>query len=85
MANIPNFFEVYSFVRDRAKSISQDFGIINTPSNKYQIKALEELTRYMICTLHDGFTTQKFEMKQHIDVINANLTALKNSYDTVRL
>jgi hypothetical protein len=33
MPNIPNFFEVYSFVRDRAKSISQDFGIINTPSD----------------------------------------------------
>jgi hypothetical protein len=33
----PSFNDVQSFFRDRAKSISQDFVIIDEPENKYMI------------------------------------------------
>ena len=39
----------------------------------------------MICVLHDVLSVQNFEMKQHVDIINSNLTALIKSYDTIRL
>ena len=34
----PPLNDLYSFVRDRVKSISQDFVIINEPENLYSIK-----------------------------------------------
>lgn len=33
----------------------------------------------MITVLHDAFT-MKFEIKQHIDIINNNITALMKGY-----
>jgi SAC3/GANP family len=36
----PNFNDVYSFVRDRFKSITQDFGIIDRIDNQLQIMVI---------------------------------------------
>lgn len=38
----------------------------------------------MISVIHDSFS-QQFEMKQHADIINANLTALMEGYKLNKL
>lgn len=79
----PSFTDIYSFFRDRAKSLSQDFVLIGEPENEYQIACLEQLTRFFISTIHDIYTKGE-EMAPHIKIINQNLTILLSSYAAVK-
>ena len=44
--NRPTFIEIYSLIRDRSKSISQDIGIINQPENKFHIMVTKHESYY---------------------------------------
>ena len=49
------FGEVYSFMRDRFRSIMQDLIIINESVNVHHIRSIEEISRFLIISYHDGF------------------------------
>lgn len=54
--------DIYSFMKDRTRQISQDMSIINNPPDKYSIGCLEQIVRYLIISQHDGMSHNAFDI-----------------------
>ncbi|CDW85642.1 sac3 ganp family protein [Stylonychia lemnae] len=81
----PSFGDIYSFIRDRGRCVALDFIIIDQNTNQYYIKSLEELSRFLLMSYHDGFTSEVFDTYQNTQILTKNLGSLKNCYEQVEL
>jgi len=52
--------DVYSFLKDRTREISKQLGLCmrDRAPGKYAVRTLEQMIRYMIIAMHDGYGDQ---------------------------
>eukprot|EP00347_Sterkiella_histriomuscorum_P019184 403342615 len=81
----PTFSDVYSFVRDRGRCVANDFIILDDESNIYNLKSLEELSRFLIISYHDGYTDQNFGVYQNTQILTKILGSIKNCYKQLKV
>ena len=56
------FMNIYSFLKDRTRQISQDMSIANLPPNNHSIECLESIVRYLVISQHDGISEKDFDV-----------------------
>ncbi|CAN8077247.1 unnamed protein product [Agarophyton chilense] len=79
------FYEVHNFVRDRTRSIRQDFTLQGL-QDECCIKIHEESVRFHIMSEHRLFGTnpEKFSSKQNLEQLDKCLISLREMYDLRR-
>lgn len=55
------FIDIYSFLRDRMRQITQELTVLNEKSNFYSIQTTEQICRFLILSYQDCFQTQGFD------------------------
>lgn len=53
---------IYSFMKDRTRQLTQDINIANLPPSLETIECLEMITRFLIVSIHAGFSEPDFDM-----------------------
>ena len=57
-----SFSDVYSFMKDRTRQISQELNMVNCTPNKYTVRSLEQMIRYLIVAQHHGISSRDFDL-----------------------
>lgn len=71
------FMNIYSFMKDRTRQLSQDLSVANQMPSRYSISCLEEIVRYLIVAWHDGFSDQDFEVELNMNQMTGCLGDLR--------
>lgn len=72
-------------MKDRTRQLSQDMNIANLPPTKDSIECLEQIVRYLIISMHDGFSERDFDLYTNLKPITGALGDLnQKQYKLVR-
>ena len=64
-----SFMDVYTFLKDRTRQISQElsFCMAGRQPDKYTVRTLEQMIRFMIVAQHSGISEATFDQSQWLE------------------
>jgi hypothetical protein len=67
-------------MKDRTRQISQDMSIANLPPSKDSVECLEQVVRYLVISMHNGFSEADFDLYTNLKQITGILGDLSDKH-----
>lgn len=83
---VVKFSDIYSFVKDRTRQISQDLSFYkNLIQSQESIWCLENMIRILVVAFHDGMKVENFDSHTNLKQLTGFIGDLKDQYHQLKL